>query len=139
MTVTDWRKEWFLWQYTGSGHLGGISAQVDLSRLSCPIEVFNHWYDTGELQTWNIAPTTGETAPAVPALSSVRKSLPITIGASGDDVAQVQRALTAAGFSLNDDGHFGPATRAAVMAFQKAKGLQVDGIVGAQTLAALTP
>lgn len=37
--------------------------------------------------------------------------------------------------SPNNDGIFGEITREAVMAFQKIKGLTVDGIVGSQTLA----
>lgn len=35
------------------------------------------------------------------------------------------------------DGVYGPASRAAVMAFQRSKGLAVDGVVGPMTLAAL--
>jgi peptidoglycan hydrolase-like protein with peptidoglycan-binding domain len=55
-------------------------------------------------------------------------------------VRQVQRALTHRGYSLGApgvDGRFGPLTAAAVRRLQAAKGLAVDGIVGAHTRAAL--
>lgn len=59
-------------------------------------------------------------------------------GSKGDDVRIVQRALTDAGFSLGSiDGDFGPKTDQAVRAFQKARGLAVDGVVGPATTAAL--
>ncbi len=52
----------------------------------------------------------------------------------GDDVKAVQVALEAAGFDpKGTDGAFGPNTEAAVKAYQKAKGLEVDGIVGPKT------
>ena len=47
-------------------------------------------------------------------------------------VAPVQRAL-----GVPADGLYGPVTRQAVRAFQKRKGLVVDGVVGPQTLGAL--
>ena len=55
------------------------------------------------------------------------------------DYAAVQAKLNALGANppLNVDGQNGPKTIAAVKAFQNAKGLQVDGVVGAMTLAAL--
>lgn len=54
----------------------------------------------------------------------------------GDDVKECQTKLS--GYSPGTiDGVFGKKTDAAVRAFQKAKGLVVDGIVGAKTWAAL--
>jgi peptidoglycan DL-endopeptidase CwlO len=47
-------------------------------------------------------------------------------------VVPVQRAL-----GVSADGLYGPVTRQAVRAFQKRKGLVVDGVVGPQTLGAL--
>jgi len=60
------------------------------------------------------------------------------MGSRGDDVAKIQSALKSMGYySGGVDGIFGVKTQDAVMKFQKARGLAVDGIVGAQTLKAL--
>jgi len=62
----------------------------------------------------------------------------LRLGASGQAVARLQRRLSDLGFSPGAlDGDFGPATLAAVLAFQKSKGLLADGIVGPRTLAKL--
>ena len=53
-------------------------------------------------------------------------------GDRGSTIAQVQRAL-----GIPADGVYGSATRRAVISFQRAHGLIVDGIVGPQTLGAL--
>jgi len=56
----------------------------------------------------------------------------------GEAVRRLQQMLAAAGFSPGAvDGHFGQATDAAVRSFQKARGLEADGIVGPRTWAAL--
>lgn len=55
-------------------------------------------------------------------------------GDQGDDVAELQAALEAHGHELGAiDGQFGPATAAAVRAFQEANGLVADGIAGTMT------
>lgn len=59
-------------------------------------------------------------------------------GTSGVPVQQIQSALNAVmGNNLKVDGKFGPATAAAVEAYQRYVGLKVDGIVGPQTWEAL--
>jgi putative chitinase len=59
-------------------------------------------------------------------------------GSSGADVQTLQQRLSDLGFDPNGiDGHFGPGTEAAIRAFQQAKGLQVDGKAGPDTLTAL--
>lgn len=55
-------------------------------------------------------------------------------GDQGQEIELIQKRLLALGYQVGAaDGDFGPATEAAVKAFQKDKGLAVDGIVGAAT------
>ena len=61
----------------------------------------------------------------------------LSVGDRGPDVVALQRRLNVHGAELKEDGEFGTGTRAAVMAFQGAQGLRPDGVVGAQTRAAL--
>jgi predicted chitinase len=62
---------------------------------------------------------------------------PLRQGSKGASVKVVQQRLSDLGNSLSIDGNFGPGTRAAVVAFQTAKGLSSDGVVGPGTWAAL--
>ncbi len=57
------------------------------------------------------------------------------LGDEGDAVRDIQDRLSALGHDSGTDprASFGPGTEAAVSAFQKAKGLDVDGIVGPDT------
>ena len=61
-------------------------------------------------------------------------------GDTGQRVVQVQCMLSKRGYGLGGggvDGQFGEGTRAAVRKFQRAKGLDADGMVGRDTWAAL--
>ena len=61
-------------------------------------------------------------------------------GLRGDDVVELQKRLISLGYELpkyGADGDFGAETEAAVKAFQKEHGLDVDGIVGNYTFAAI--
>lgn len=60
-------------------------------------------------------------------------------GASGPQVESLQQMLNRAGANppLATDGQFGPLTQAAVREFQTKRGIQVDGVVGPQTMGAL--
>ncbi|MGF1492484.1 MAG: peptidoglycan-binding protein [Microcoleaceae cyanobacterium] len=62
----------------------------------------------------------------------------LRLGDVGFQVTQVQRELQARGyFNANVTGFYGPITQDAVIRFQADNGLQQDGVVGPQTLAAL--
>lgn len=69
--------------------------------------------------------------------SSARMLLLKTPAIRGDDVTEVQRLLSAAGFETKADGVFGPDTETKVKAFQEKHGLRGDGIVGPATRSAL--
>lgn len=59
-------------------------------------------------------------------------------GCSGDDVAELQKALKSFGYDCGSaDGVFGAKTTAAVVGFQRDNGLTIDGIVGQKTKAAI--
>lgn len=76
----------------------------------------------------------GERVIAVPDPVTLRK------GSKGDDVKILQQQLLQLGYSLpkyGADGDFGSETKAAVKQFQKDHKIQADGIVGAETFAAL--
>ncbi|WP_052947964.1 GH25 family lysozyme [Aneurinibacillus tyrosinisolvens] len=103
-----------IWQYTSTGRVNGINGDVDLN-----------WAYR------DFAPSKVE-KPPVHIPSSVLKQ-----GDKGADVIRLQKDLTRKGFVTTPDGLFGPKTTTQVKAFQKAKKLQMDGIVGPQTWKAL--
>jgi hypothetical protein len=58
---------------------------------------------------------------------------PVRLCQRGAAVVQVQAHLVRHGFPIDVDGHFGPATEAAVRQFQTDRGLAADGLVGPRT------
>ena len=55
-------------------------------------------------------------------------------GSKGQEVKDLQSRLAGLGYYTGEiDGEFGPGTKEAVTAFQKANGLEADGIVGEET------
>jgi len=88
--------------------------------------------------------STGSKAPAPKTETSSRGNSPITqtlrLGSRGSQVKILQERLNSLGYNAGKaDGIFGSKTRSAVMAFQRANGLAVDGIVGPATIAKLYP
>lgn len=64
--------------------------------------------------------------------------LPLIEGAVGSEVEELQERLQTQGFySGATDGDFGSRTKSSVIAYQKAKGLYADGIVGSITWSTL--
>ncbi|MEX2052375.1 MAG: peptidoglycan-binding protein [Candidatus Paceibacterota bacterium] len=56
-------------------------------------------------------------------------------GSKGKEVTELQKFLNTAGFNVGvADGKFGPRVKAAVMKFQEAKGIKIDGLVGPEVL-----
>ena len=58
-------------------------------------------------------------------------------GSKGDDVIALQHLLNVEGYKVTIDGDFGAKTETAVKMYQKAHGLEDDGIVGQKTWTAL--
>ncbi len=62
----------------------------------------------------------------------------LALGDKGPQVMALQKRLTQLGFWLSGaDGSYGDTTQQAVLAFQKAKGLERDGVAGPQTMKAI--
>jgi hypothetical protein len=86
--------------------------------------------------------TTPTTTPSTPgaATFTVPEGTKLQRGEEGDPalIEQLQQALSKAGYDPGPaDGNFGRLTEAAVVAFQEANGLSVDGRVGPETASAL--
>lgn len=58
-------------------------------------------------------------------------------GSLGEPVSALQQALSALGYPLRVDGHFGEDTETALKAFQRDHGLPADGIAGPMTRGAM--
>src|SRR4029077_17164850 len=94
--VTDWSTCWFIWQWSSSGSVPGVTGLVDLDRLSCPLRIFNDWYASGNLPNAP-APVGGPGAnpPSSPTDLGIGRIL--QLHASGADVTALQQRLVALG------------------------------------------
>lgn len=108
------------------------------------VPVNDHW-DCGDFNIERIVQTLNSGTPALPPPPGpVTPPAPkpvtygvLTVGSSGAAVTILQQKLASLGYWLAADGSFGPATNYFVTAFQRAKNLRVDGVVGPATWAAL--
>jgi L,D-peptidoglycan transpeptidase YkuD (ErfK/YbiS/YcfS/YnhG family) len=76
--------------------------------------------------------------PAPPAHAGCTIGAPLRVGSTGDPVRCLQSRLNALGYHAGPvDGWFGPMTRGAVIRFQRARRLTVDGVVRPATARAL--
>jgi Putative peptidoglycan binding domain len=90
------------------------------------------------LQTNSVTITTPKTVVKTTPRVAVLPSATLKPGDTGLQVRELQGALNALGYSVGKvDGQYGPATKTAVAAFQKAAGLTQDGVFGPLTLNAL--
>ncbi|AFY53111.1 putative peptidoglycan-binding domain-containing protein [Rivularia sp. PCC 7116] len=72
--------------------------------------------------------------------ASAAQALTLRQGTTGYNVRAIQTELRNRGYfprSVSSTGYYGTITRTAVMRFQRANGLRVDGIAGPRTLAAM--
>ena len=87
-----------------------------------------------------IAQTTPPSAQSTQGLPSTLTRPLLQVSDESSDVAEVQAMLFLLGFYRGDiDGQFGESTAVAVANFQRAAGLNVDGIVGSSTWNSLLP
>lgn len=74
---------------------------------------------------------------ATPTVASAQAVTNISQGDTGAVIADIQRSLNRHGIPVAVDSDYGPATRSAVRNLQQRYGLQIDGVVGPATAAAL--
>ena len=112
-----------VWQYTSTATLNGVS-NVDMNAYK------------GTVADFQAQATGGGTSQSGNGSGSGSEPT-LTEGDTGPAVQTLQTRLNVWGANLTVDGDFGPATLAAVKAFQTQQNLTVDGIVGPQTWGAL--
>jgi Putative peptidoglycan binding domain len=91
------------------------------------------WQDAGG-PAWNAI---SRPAGVLSGYAAYTQMASIGSGAQGDLVVWAQEHLVSAGYAVGVDGGFGRKTKKAVKAFQTARGLTPDGVIGPQTWAAL--
>jgi lysozyme len=99
--------QWTFWQYSEAGTIAGVAGPVDVNKFNGPIAALN---DLAQGYFW------------------------LMQGNHGPRVAALQQKLRAQGFDPGAaDGKFGPATKTAIVALQKAKKLPLTGVADAAT------
>lgn len=94
----------------------------------------------GALPAAEAAPhTTGSTitASALAPAAVAARTINITASSPASNIKALQHLLTAYGYPTTADGSYGPATRANVEKYQRAKGLAVDGAAGPNTMGSM--
>lgn len=65
---------------------------------------------------------------------SIQRGNNVEMGTDGAAVREAQKLLQAHGVDVKVDGDFGPQTKGAVEAFQRSRGIRIDGVIGPETL-----
>lgn len=131
--------------YVGNGYVveaRGFSYGVPKSVMGN--RNFKFWGDYAYIdytqEEFELMKAASKSTKSVSAAKQPSSSSTLRKGDKGSAVKEMQNLLLKHGYSLPQhgaDGEFGDETLAAVKAFQSAKGLSVDGIVGTNTWAAL--
>ena len=124
------------------GALDGYFGPVTESAVKA-FQRANGLYVDGVIGPYTWAALGGGSAYVAPAEEAVApqtalNSGDLVYGMTSDEIAYIQLILNLLGYDVGViDGYFGDVTLEAVKAFQRDYGLYVDGIIGAQTKAAL--
>ncbi|MEU9322073.1 GH25 family lysozyme [Streptomyces sp. NPDC048295] len=144
---------WSIWQYTENGSVPGLRGRADVNVYKGTLTQLRRLahLTPGQIPTGPGAgtPATGNgtgagtgtgTGTGAGAGTGGGASAPATAvwpllknGTRGVNVTTAQHLLAAAGQSVTADGIYGPATRNAAIAFQRAHGLTADGVIGPNT------
>jgi len=82
--------------------------------------------------------SSGSSSSSSSSSSRLNTGVTLSLNMKNDDVLALQKALNKLGFySGNNTGNFGEKTQAAVISYQKSKGLTADGVAGKKTLSAI--
>lgn len=96
--------------------------------------LFGGWGKPAPQATPTPTPKATAKATAAPTATPAAGTTVLKKGSKGSEVKTLQERLHNLGYlSAAPDGNFGPATQAALIAFQKNNGLQADGIAGSAT------
>jgi hypothetical protein len=116
--TSDRRTIYHVGMYLGAGRM------VEAPNRRAPVRIASIWRP-------------GLVGRATRPAAGLRGLLPVELGERSKAVAAVQQRLAANRLCVAADGEFGPHTRRALVAFQRAHGLTPDGVVGRATWGAL--
>ena len=120
-------KNMVVWQYTSKARLHGVTSEF----VDCNVSYDDDWFKSKPTVPDKVNPYKKPT-------KLLKYKVP---NMKGDDVKWVQYYLVDKGYldaknakgKTNIDGVYGKGTEAAVIKFQKAVGIEIDGMVGAET------
>lgn len=122
---------WLCWSYGLKAD--AIDGHRDHVQTACPGDAF---YNKLSQLRADVAKKLGSTPPSPKPPTNPTEPVKWAVlreGSRGDKVTALQHLLRARSQRLEADGSFGPATKGAVVAFQRSAGLVTDGVVGAAT------
>jgi len=125
---------WTFWQYTDGtqnvpSKVAGVNGPVDQSRFAGTLEELRALCSAPKPIPDPIVPSQGP-PDRWPGIHFVWPRSPVV---AGDAVRRWQTQMRRLGYQLDSDGTYGPGSKSACSAFQKERGLVVDGIVGRKT------
>lgn len=130
----DWFNNDRMWDHVGIVALvrNGMVYAVEGNTLDrVRIRVID--VDYVEIQGWGVPAYTSASDDFLDLSKYTMPSRTLAYGASGDDVKWLQAGLLLLGYASPIDGGFGLRTLSAVKQFQKAEGLDQDGVFGPHT------